>query len=89
MAPGPRWRALVDEAVGRGLPGAEVRRIVEHVTGVDDGAAVTVLDDEAPERQADRFDALVARRVGGGAAAVRPRFVGLPAASTCSSTAGS
>ena len=65
MAPGPRWRALVDEAVGRGIPGAEVRRIVEHVTGVDDGAAVTVLDDEAPERQADRFDALVARRSAG------------------------
>jgi release factor glutamine methyltransferase len=65
MASGPRWRALVDEAVGRGIPGAEVRRIVEHVTGVDDGAAVTVLDDEAPERQADRFDALVARRSAG------------------------
>jgi release factor glutamine methyltransferase len=65
VASRPRWRALADEAVGRGLPGAEVRRIVEHVTGTDDGGAVTVLDDEAPERQADRFAALVARRSAG------------------------
>ena len=61
----PRWRALVDEAVGGGLPGSEVRRILEDVTGVEAGEAVTVLDDEVSERQADRFQDLVARRASG------------------------
>lgn len=61
----PRWRALVDDAVAAGLPGADVRRILEDVTGVEGGEAVTVLDDEASELRADRFRALVARRASG------------------------
>src|SRR5690606_19991093 len=61
----PRWRALADDAVDRGVDRTEVRRILEQVTGADGGAAVLVLDDEAPERLSGRFAAMVERRLAG------------------------
>lgn len=60
-----RWRVLVDEAVDRGVARAEVRWILEQVTGSSGADAVTALDDEASSRHADRFTALVERRLTG------------------------
>lgn len=61
----PRWRALVDGAVARGLDRDEVRRILEQVTGAEGAEAVLVLDDDAPDRLLARFEALVERRLAG------------------------
>lgn len=60
-----RWRVLVDEAVDRGVARAEVRWILEQVTGSSGADAVTALDDEVSSRHADRFTALVERRLTG------------------------
>ena len=61
----PRWNALVDDAVGRGVARTEVRWLLEHVSGATGADAVTVLDDEVSERHAERFEGLVQRRLAG------------------------
>ena len=59
VAEGPTWRTLAGEAAAAGLGTQEIRWLTEHVSGE------AVPDGVAPERLAEGFRALVARRLAG------------------------